>query len=164
MKIAYTMTEGKGDLDLVLHRFATSQEAAGKRVCGVVQINTDRDNCVKCDMDVQVLPDGALIRISQNLGKDARGCRLDVNGLEQAVGEVEARLDATVDLLVINKFGKHEASGRGFRNVIGRAIELGVPVVCGVNPLNQEPFQEFCGGAAEFVKADADTLSAWLST
>lgn len=163
MKIAFTMTEGKGDLDQVLHAFATAQEAKGTKVCGVVQVNTDREDCAMCDMDVMVMPQGPTIRISQNLGKDSRGCRLDVDALEKAVVEVEAQISEDADLLVINKFGKHEAGGRGFRNVIGQAIELGVPVVCGVNGMNRQAFEEFCGGEAQFIEADPQALEAWLT-
>ena len=163
MKIAFTMTEGKGDLDQVLYRFAQDQENNGTLVCGVVQVNTDREDCEKCDMDVRVMPKGPTIRISQNLGKDSRGCRLDVDGLEQAVVAVEELLTEDTELLVINKFGKHEANGRGFRNAIGQAIALGVPVVCGVNVLNREAFEDFCGGEARFIEADPGALSQWFA-
>ena len=162
MKIAYTMTEGKGDLDLVLHRFAQNCLDQGIKVCGVVQVNSDRADCHRCDMDVLVLPDGPTIRISQNLGKNAEGCRLDPDALETAVAEVAKRLDADADLLVINKFGKHEAGGRGFRDVIGQAIALDVPVLSGVNKLNRDAFDTFTDGIAEFVTPDVDDLAKWL--
>ena len=164
MKIAFTMTEGKGDLDQVLYRFATGLKANGAHICGVVQVNSDREDCAKCDMDVHVMPTGPTIRISQDLGKESRGCRLDVDALEQAVVVVEDQISENADLLVINKFGKHEANGRGFRNVIGRAIELGVPVVCGVNGMNRQSFEDFCGGAAEFIEASPDALTDWFNT
>ncbi len=162
MKIAYTMTKGKGDLDQVLYHFAHTQIKSGSRVCGVVQVNTDREDCPLCDMDVQVLPDGPTIRISQNLGKDARGCRLDPNALEQSVAEVAQRLSPDVDLLVLNKFGKHEAGGRGFRDTIGQALALGVPVVCGVNELNRQALEEFCDGLAQYVEPNTEALSNWF--
>lgn len=163
MKIAYTMTEGKGDLDQVLYRFAQEQLAKGVDVCGVVQVNTDRDDCPLCDMDVQVLPDGPTIRISQDLGREAKGCRLDPESLEQSVAEVNKRLTSDVALLVLNKFGKHEANGRGFRDTIAQAMALDVPVVCGVNGLNREAFEAFCGGIAEFVAPTPEALADWFN-
>lgn len=163
MKIAYTMTKGKGDLDEVLYNFAKSEMAIGTRVVGVVQVNTDRDDCPLCDMDVEVLPDGPTIRISQDLGPNSRGCRLDPDALEQAVSEVGHRLTSDVALLVLNKFGKHEASGRGFRDTIGQAMELGVPVVCGVNELNREAFEAFSQGTAVFVEPNPKALTDWLN-
>ncbi|MFY0595307.1 MAG: DUF2478 domain-containing protein [Cognatishimia sp.] len=163
MKIAYTMTEGKGDLDQVLYRFAKAEMARGTHVVGVVQVNTDRDDCPLCDMDVEVLPDGPTIRISQDLGREAKGCRLDPDALETSVTEVGNRLNSDVALLVLNKFGKHEANGRGFRDTIGQAMALDVPVLCGVNALNREAFEEFSGGTAKFVAPTPEALADWFS-
>lgn len=161
MNIAYISSAGQGDTDLVLEKFATLLKADGIKTCGVVQVNSDRENCHKCDMDVVVLPDGPVIRISQSLGKDAKGCRLDPAALEGAVSEVEVRLKDHADILIVNKFGKHEANGRGFRDVIATACEREIPVVVGVSKLNVEAFQEFCDGAAVLVQADAAALAVW---
>ena len=72
MKIAYTMEPSRGGTDLLLAAVATELTASGFSVCGTVQINSDREDCTGCDMDVRVLPDGPTIRISQSLGKDRR--------------------------------------------------------------------------------------------
>mgnify|MGYP001818989537 CR=1 FL=1 len=66
-------------------------------------------------------------RIPQDLGLASKGCRLDPN----------------VDLLSIDKLGKHEADGRGFRTIIADALELDVPVLVGVNTLNLSAFEGF---------------------
>jgi len=163
MKIAYTMIEGKGDLDKVLYRFAQAEKARGTRVVGVVQVNTDRTDCPKCDMDVDVLPDGPTIRISQDLGPEASGCRLDPDALERAVQEVGQRLDNETALLVLNKFGKHEAGGRGFRDTIAQAMAMDVPVLCGVNALNLDAFMTFTEGTAKQVAPTPEDLADWFS-
>lgn len=162
MRIAYTMTAGQGDLDLLLAEAAAAARAGGLRVAGAVQINSTRPDCHRCDMDVEVLPDGPVIRISQSLGPGARGCRLDAQGLETAVAEVARRLTATTDLLIVNKFGKHEAEGRGFRDLIAEALALGVPVLVGVNGLNRAAFLAFAGGLDEELPPDADALAGWI--
>jgi hypothetical protein len=114
MNLAYTMAPGRGDTDLILFKLAKLLAARGLRCCGLVQINSERADAGPCDMDIQVLPDGAVLRISQDLGRSARGCRLDPTALETAVGLVSASLDPGADVLIVNKFGKHEAEGRGF--------------------------------------------------
>ncbi|WP_349359790.1 DUF2478 domain-containing protein [Stappia sp.] len=162
MRIAYTMSPGRGDTDLVLARLATGLADAGLRTCGVVQINTERPDTPVCDMDVKVLPEGPVIRISQTLGPGARGCRLDPPALEEAVGLVSARLAAGADVLIVNKFGKHEAGGRGFRDVIADALARDVPVVVGVNGMNERAFLDFTADMATRVDPDADALRAWL--
>ena len=65
MKIAYTMAPGRGDTDLLLSRVTQRITEMGWRVCGTVQINSERETDGPCDMDVKVLPDGPVIRISQ---------------------------------------------------------------------------------------------------
>ena len=161
MRLAYTMSPGRGDTDLLLARFAAALSARGARPCGVVQINSERPGAQACDMDVRVLPDGPVLRISQSLGAGARGCRLDPAALERAVAEVERGLRAGPDLLVVNKFGKHEAEGRGFRTVIAEALCLGVPVLCGVNALNLPAFLAFCDGAGRALEPDLPQLIDW---
>ena len=105
MKLAYTMAPERGDTDLLLERLANDLAARGIRCCGTVQINSERANAGPCDMDVRVLPHGAVIRISQDLGTLARGCRLDPAALETAAGLVATGLSSGTDLLIINKLG-----------------------------------------------------------
>jgi len=163
MKLAYTMAPGRGDTDLLLERLATELGARGRRCCGVVQINSERDDAGPCDMDVRVLPDGPVLRISQDLGPQARGCRLDPAALETAVGLVATRLLSGADVLIINKFGKHEAEGRGFRDVIAEAVAMDVPVLVGVNALNRQAFEAFAGDMPTRLSPDVEVLMEWAS-
>ena len=103
MKLAYTMAPGRGDTDLILAGLANRLGKRGIRCCGTVQINTERPDTHKCDMDVMVLPEGPVLRVSQDQGPGARGCRLDPGALETAVGLVASRLSDETDLLIINK-------------------------------------------------------------
>ena len=161
MRIAYTIAPGRGDTDLLLAGIAQSLEAKGFRTCGTVQINSSCDGDGPCDMDVKVLPEGPVIRISQSLGKGARGCRLDAGALESSIALSEAQL-AKADVLIVNKFGKQEASGRGFRGLIGDALASDLPVLVGLNTLNKDAFLEFTCDEAVALKADSATLMDWL--
>lgn len=165
MKLAYVMTEERGATDLLLAQLADRLKARGLRLAGIVQTNTECFDSRLCDMDVQVLPEGETIRISQSLGPGARGCRLDPEALELAVAQVTRTLesDSVPQLMIVNKFGKHEAAGRGLRPVIGEALTRGIPVISGVNALNETAFQDFSGGLAEKVSADLDELEAWVA-
>ncbi|MGR3762190.1 DUF2478 domain-containing protein [Roseobacteraceae bacterium NS-SX3] len=162
MHIAYTMSPQQGDMDQTLERLAARLQARGLRLCGTVQINTGRADGGRCDMDVRVLPDGPVIRISQSLGREARGCRLDPEALETAVAAATAALEQGADILLVNKFGKHEAEGRGFRGLIAEALARGVPVLVGVNALNERAFEEFTVGCAERLPLDPAALETWL--
>ncbi len=162
MKLAYTMAPGRGDTDLVLHALACSIIKRGHRAVGAVQINIESEEAGPCDMDVKILPDGGAIRISQTLGRASRGCRLDPAALETAVGLVEDELAKGADCLIVNKFGKHEAEGRGFRPVIADALARDIPVLVGVNQLNQDAFLDFVGGFATELVPKHTVLEEWL--
>lgn len=163
MHIAFTMTPGRGDTDLLLFGLAEELQSKGIRTAGVVQTNTECEEDGLCDMDVRVLPDGPSIRISQSLGRGARGCRLDPEALETAVGLSGQRLVQGADCLIVNKFGKHEADGRGFRTVIAEALSRDIPVLVGLNSKNAGVFQEFAGGMAVQLAPNETDLLDWLT-
>jgi hypothetical protein len=162
MNLAYTMAPGRGDTDLILFKLATVLAARGLRCCGTVQINSERGDTGPCDMDVRVLPDGPILRISQDLGRASHGCRLDPAALETAVGLVSASMGQGSDLLIVNKFGKHEAQGRGFRTLIAEALSKGIPVLVGINALNLSAFGEFAEGLATRLPPEPTALESWI--
>ena len=161
MSIAYCMLEGRGRADLLLAAVSDRLMERGLTACGIVQINTEVPGRPVCDMDVKVLPDGPIVRISQSLGPEAKGCRLNPEALDTAVEMARKELPSS-DVLIVNKFGKHEASGKGFRDVIAEAIEAEVPILLALNPLNEEAFLEFAQGMAVQVPADEAQLVAWV--
>ncbi|MFK7793196.1 MAG: DUF2478 domain-containing protein [Devosiaceae bacterium] len=162
MKIAYTMMPGRGDMDRLLAALADDLLVAGYCVRGVVQSNQERPGDHPCDMDIKVLPAGAELRISQALGKGSRGCRLDPSILQKAALSVERSLATGADLLLINKYGKNEAQGRGFYDAIAQAVAMDVPVLCGLNSLNFEAFMSFTDRQAFELKPDIGSLKTWV--
>jgi len=164
MKIAYTMAPGRGGTDLLLAGLAGRLQVQGLRTCGTVQTNSRPCDDGRCDMDVKVLPDGPVLRISQSLGRNARGCRLDPDALERAVAHARAALAGGADLVIVNKFGKHEAEGRGFRELIADALEAGIPVLVGLNPTNEAAFDDFTGGIATQLPPDHEALVKWFES
>ena len=162
MALAFVKTVERGLTDRLLSDFASHLQARGCILAGVVQTNSDRPGSHHCDMDVRVLPAGPVIRINQMLGEESRGCRLNPVALEEAVALVETGLERSPDLLIINKFGKHEAEGRGFRPLIAEALARGIPILLGVNALNQQAFEEFSDGYAEELASDLEGLILWF--
>lgn len=77
----------------------------------------------------------------------ATGCRLDGGVIEAIAAEVEARM-AGADLLIVNKFGKLEAQGRGLCPAIAMAIEMEIPTLVGVNQVNVPELNTFSDGPA----------------
>ncbi|MCX8508490.1 MAG: DUF2478 domain-containing protein [Rhodobacteraceae bacterium] len=163
MKLGYIQLPGRGETDRFLADLAEHLLARGTRLVGAVQTNVERACTHHCDMDLRILPDGPVMRISQDLGSEATGCRLDSGALETAVAAVAARMIGA-EVLIVNKFGKHEAEGRGFRHLMAEALAAGLPVVVGTNGLNHAAFQAYAEGLAWPLPADVGRILAWLST
>lgn len=161
--LGYTVAgeTGLGAGDRLIGAVAGILLAEGWRLAGVVQSNTEVAPGRACKMDLTVLGSGETVRISQDLGAGSRGCRLDPAGLEAAVGLVERSLALGPRLLIVNKFGKQEAEGRGFRPLIGRALAEGVPVLTTVSGKNLAAFECFAEGLAERLAPEAGAVLDW---
>ena len=160
--LGYVINTGKGAGDALLAAVAQDLRARGVGIAGVVQTNYVFDPERRCHMDLAVLGRDAVLRISQDRGRHARGCRLDPDGLAQAVAMVERDLDTGAPaLLLINKFGKSELDGDGFRDVIAKALMAGVPVLTGVSKGNLAGFLDFAGDLATELPADQARIVAW---
>lgn len=163
MKLAYVSLPGRGRTDDLISEAARGFQRDGLRVAGVIRARPVDRGAHPCDMDLTVLPDGPAFSISQPLGQGAKGCRLDGGQIEQIAAEVERRVPGA-DLLIVNKFGKQEALGRGFCAAISAALEADIPVLVGVNDLNTAEFLAFADGLAEFLHPDVEAIRNWLAS
>lgn len=149
----------KGDALLTL--VADELAAEGYRLGGVVQSSVHRPGRRKCDMYLRDLMSGEQILISLDLGNEARGCRLDSDAFARVTLWGEQALAASVDLLVINKFGKQEAQGGGLRPLIAEALIAGIPVMLGVSTLNLPDFDAYAGESTARLPQQREAILAW---
>lgn len=86
-------------------------------------------------------------------------CHLDPQGVEAACSSV---LDQVVgsDLVVLSKFGKLEAEGKGLSPAFRAAIAAGKPIVTTVSSKHRAAWQAFAPDA-EFIEADKIALTQW---
>lgn len=142
--VIHDKDDGNGRMAALARRLA----AQGLRLAGAVQTNLNRSADCACDMELTVLgTDAAPIRISQSLGEGSQGCRLDADGLERAAALAASGLDGA-DIALVNKFGKQEAAGRGFRDFIAAAMAEEIPVLIAVAPELVAAFTAFAGDYA----------------
>jgi nucleoside-triphosphatase THEP1 len=118
--------------DALMREIAIGLLERGLRLGGLVQINTPRPARSRCDMVLEDLTSGTHIPLTQDRGPLARGCALDVSQLLSAVSAVEAALEMQPDAILINKFGKTESEGGGFRDLIATIVARGVPLLIAV--------------------------------
>lgn len=164
--LGYLVADGVGAADRMLWSLGHELRAQGLLVAGAVQDNPEPETVGRCHMDLHILTGRDVVRISQNLGPMARGCRLDPAGLERAVGLVSSALSSgaapTPALLIVNKFGKQELDGRGFCPVIADALAMDIPVLTAVNAGNEAGFLTWAGEMAERLPADRSALLEWV--
>jgi hypothetical protein len=161
MNLAAVIYRPEDDIDSMLASFAIELQNQGRRVGGVVQ-NNRKGICgpVKL-MEVMDLGTGRIIPICQNLGPGAVSCRLDTGGLADAALAVRHAITQRVELVVINKFGKTEAEGRGLRGELAMALEAGLPVLTGVAWRFYNAWRDFTGGYGTTLLCERDVIADW---
>lgn len=163
MKLAYVTVPGRGMIDDLIAEVVGAFEDDGLRLAGTARVKPADPSGHPCDMDLRVLPDGPGFRISQPLGRMAKGCRLDGGVIEAIASAVEEHMHRA-DLLIVNKFGKLEAQGRGLCSAITMAMEMGIPTLVGVNEMNVPEFNAFSDGAAEVLRPDLRAILDWYKS
>ncbi len=149
--------------DKALASWGYQLRSAGLTVAGLVQLNTFERDPGKCDMAVEELFSETVLQLSEDRGKEARGCRLDRSILAEAAVLLLAALGERPDILIVNKFGKVEAEGAGLRDVLAMAVEMGVPIVVGVPFRNLDQWRIFAGDMAEECSVDSARIRGWLA-
>lgn len=166
MNIGYLCDDDESRTDSVLTAVARRAAQAGIRLAGTVQPVTADPAAGTCQIVLALLPDEERRDISfppqPGTQQDAdQGCCLNPAALEDAVLVVHRRLPAA-QALVVNKFGRQEAAGRGLVAAIGEACERGLPVLVGVAPAWKETFLAFAGGHAVSLAAQEHVVFDWL--
>lgn len=135
---------------------------AGVAVAGVVQHNRFVRDRTKCDMEAEELSSGVILKLSEDRGRQARGCRLDRSALSEAAALLSAAIANEPELVILNKFGKTEAEGQGLRDAIAQAVQLEIPVLVGVPYRNVEQWRLFAEGLAEECCLGSSRVFEWL--
>jgi len=147
--------------DALIAQCATDLVASGYRLGGVVHSNTHRHGRRRCDIYVKDLLGGDEIKISLDRGNEARGCRFDPDAFARINAWVERAVLERVDLLIINKFDREEAHGRGLRPAIADALIADIPLVIGVSTRNLCDFLTFIGDSATRLRPNIEAITAW---
>ncbi|TDT77958.1 uncharacterized protein DUF2478 [Litoreibacter halocynthiae] len=154
-----------GDIDGFLDNISQTLTASGLRIRGAVQTRgAEGGECHCADMDLTTLGSNRTFRISQPLGNGSHGCRLHPGALAECSAFLERELEQGADLLILNRFGRGESEGRGFRDLMVKAIALDIPVLTAVRPTYAQGWSEFGGDAACDLPMDDAAILHWLAT
>lgn len=157
--ITAVVYDSGNDVAECLASIVISAKRHGFCVRGLLEERSGAPERHRCDMALRLIGSDRLIKISQDRGQHAKGCRLDLGELTRAADLLAYELLHTrCDLLLINKFGKSECEGTGLRHLVAQAIEKNVPVIIGVPLNNLAAWRAFAGDlSCEF---DVTTLIA----
>lgn len=161
--ILYEADEGPA-ADTLLTDVAHHLRRRGLKLAGAVQSNPSQPGRNRCDILLEDLATGRVVKASEDRGPMARGCRLDAGALEDIVGLSSASLAPETALVIVNKFSKREAEGRGFRPLIEQAVGLGVPVLAAVKRAHLEPWSQFVGSEPTLLPVSEDAVRHWCET
>lgn len=149
-------------VDPLLCQVAKTLKAEGFKLAGHLQSeHPGGENCCSI-MNLQNISTGHSTQISQSLGAASRGCRLDPQALAETVGQLMNEINPDIDLLIINRFGKAETEGQGFRSVIEKCFEYGVPVLTAVRAPYLDGWKTFGGSYAIELENNQAAILNWF--
>lgn len=148
-------------IDDLLSSVAKRLRAEGVGLAGALQENVAGAAGLCSAMTLVDLATQRRVGISQNLGAEAEGCRLDAQGLSEIGALLDRPFEKNVELLMLNRFGVAEAEGNGLRPVLARAIDAGIPVLTAVRPPYLEAWAEFQAGLAVELPSAIEPVLAW---
>ncbi|MGE4483154.1 DUF2478 domain-containing protein [Acidocella sp.] len=147
------------DTQTVLAGMAQRLSTEGYRIGGILQ---PRLACGPRTPPKAVdLLTGRHIPLCQTLGPGARACHLDPSGLADAAMCLRNAIEAQVDLIIVDKFGKQEAQGGGMRDEIAEAVLAGIPVLAAVAMRVYPAWEEFTGGYGTIMACQPSIAALW---
>lgn len=159
LNLAALLYEAGDDSGALLGMLALRLQAQGYKVGGVLQRH---GGCGPLTlMEAIDLMTGQRIDLCQPLGIGAASCRLDPGGLAEAAMCVRRAAECGADLIIVDKFGKQEAEGRGMRAEISHAVLTGIPVLAAVPRKNLPAWQDFTGGYGTMLLCRDDVAEQW---
>lgn len=151
------------DVDRVIDEIVSALIKRKARLAGYLQRETPTDDDCCSTLYLESIADGKRAQISQALGAGSKGCRLDPRALAVLSNDLCDALTADTDMLIVNRFGKGESEGQGFRIAMERAMELGIPVLTAVRDEYVEAWHEFCGELGIELTPQSKTILDWCN-
>lgn len=159
LNLAALLYDAEEDSTALLRSMSQNLARRGYKVGGVLQ---RRGACgPQALLEAVDLMTGKHTPLCQNLGAGSQSCRLDPAGLAEAATWVQRAAQERADLIIIDKFGKQEAQGKGMRDEISLAALSGIPVLTTVSRRVLPAWQEFTGGYGTMLMCRDDIALQW---
>ena len=150
------------NVDHILNSVADSLKRDNFQVAGYLQQEQVSGKSGGCsDVFLEAIGSGVRFQITQSLGAGSRGCRLDPRGLVEAVSHLSVQINGDTDILILNRFGKGEVDGQGFRSIIETAFLSGIPTLIAVRHAYMDAWQQFAGDDYTTLSTSKDEILGW---
>lgn len=149
------------DINSILRTVVNSLQVKGVTVRGVLQESEFSQNGCCAQLNIVDIRTGRTERITQERGRESRGCKLDPRGLAAISHCITDAIEADVDLVIINKFGRAESEGDGLLSCIADAILAGVPILTTVREPYVAAWKLYHGGLASELPPNIDAILQW---
>jgi nucleoside-triphosphatase THEP1 len=164
-RLAVVVYSSANPPDAVLAAAVEKLQARGLRVGGLLQ--QAEGSGKRAELFARDIASGRRVRLFEDRGRKARGCRLDAAGLAEAASWLRHAIDAKPDVLFVNRFGRQETVGRGLVDEIGAAIVSDIPVVVPLAATLMPQWRRFAGEDGVRLKATSperfcQELLTWL--
>jgi hypothetical protein len=104
---------------------------------------------------------GERFSIFDDLGPGSTACHLDGKGAFNAADAVRRDIAAGCDLVLLSKFGKLEADGKGLFGAFTAALDARIPLLTSLSPACQLQWETLAGQTYAVLPADLDRIRAW---
>jgi hypothetical protein len=152
------------DIDGLLVDVVSTLVGAGVRLGGLLQLADGGEARRATSVKVVDLHTGDRYEIWEPRGHWARGCRLDETELARAEAAVLKSLDAGIDLIVLNRFGRAESKGRGLVTCFIHAMSVGVPILTAVREPFDAEWDRFHGGLGMTLPPEQHAILGWVDS
>jgi hypothetical protein len=156
--VVYTRED---DVDTALAAAVHAMSRAGGMIGGLLQSVGKQIAPGKREMLVRILPDGETICLSDPRGPGVQGCILNTDALAHAAVAFHRATLARPDLLLVNRFGKQEASGGGLRAELAEAIMADIPLLVPVRADMLSDWRNFLGERARELPPVTNAILDW---
>ncbi len=149
--------------DNLIAGFADDLHRAGYRPVGVLQ----RGRTCHSEnprFGVVMLPGGEVVSLASDGGTPTVGCRLDSDRLAGLAVQLAASIEDGADLVIINRFGRSEAEGKGLIDLVPLALDADIPVLITVPEQRFAAWIRFSEGMNVRLACQREALDRWWHT
>jgi len=146
-----------------LSRFVEQLLSRNIRVAGILQEPIVDSSGGVIGLNAVDIANDSRLPISRPTKHDDE-CSLDVSALVETAGILRQAISDRADLVVIEKFGEQEQSGKGLNDEILQTIAAGIPLLIAVPETALSIWQERTGELGSVLAFDEEVFRQWWQT